>query len=261
MFSTSNLSMSVCTIQNIQRLQLIILNKRAYFSSAVRMNRDRKCNMNNTKSSNTKNKTNSNVESTLDLSVFKIKNKPKLAKSKLRTEVIRNIEPDEAIKTTIEVNPTSQKSKMKQKLVEKNSTDLTIKTEQDNETKLETRSRKQFETINEEKTHSVVKLDSNVSVPIKKEIEDLKKVSKREHIKVEYDEISPQQKTGENTSPKKLKINMPLNWDIVLSNLREMRRNFDAPVDSMGCHKCYDETAPAKVNNFHEFYFYLKYLL
>lgn len=41
---------------------------------------------------------------------------------------------------------------------------------------------------------------------------------------------------------------MPLNWEVVLNNLREMRKNFDAPVDSMGCSKCHDEEAPPKVS-------------
>lgn len=39
----------------------------------------------------------------------------------------------------------------------------------------------------------------------------------------------------------------PLNWETILNNLREMRKNKDAPVDYMGSHKCPDEAAEPKV--------------
>lgn len=65
---------------------------------------------------------------------------------------------------------------------------------------------------------------------------------KREHIKIESDE-NPQ------VSPNKNSKKMPENWEIVLKNLRKMRGNFDAPVDSMGCHKCSDESATPEVSD------------
>ena len=40
----------------------------------------------------------------------------------------------------------------------------------------------------------------------------------------------------------------PDNWETVLENVRLMRRNRDAPVDSMGAEKCADQDAPPKVN-------------
>ncbi|XP_066248123.1 endonuclease III-like protein 1 [Euwallacea similis] len=72
---------------------------------------------------------------------------------------------------------------------------------------------------------------------LKKESE--KKV-KREHIKIECDD---------NAEPvsRKSRKKMPDNWEEVLKNLRDMRKNFDAPVDSLGCHKCSDETASPEV--------------
>lgn len=39
----------------------------------------------------------------------------------------------------------------------------------------------------------------------------------------------------------------PANWKEFLVNLRTMRANNDAPVDSMGCHMSLDENAPPKV--------------
>jgi hypothetical protein len=40
----------------------------------------------------------------------------------------------------------------------------------------------------------------------------------------------------------------PDNWETVLENIRLMRKNRDAPVDSMGAEKCADQDAPPKVN-------------
>lgn len=39
----------------------------------------------------------------------------------------------------------------------------------------------------------------------------------------------------------------PKNWQQMIENIREMRKNRPAPVDTMGCHKCSDETAPENV--------------
>ncbi|RZC40382.1 HhH-GPD domain containing protein, partial [Asbolus verrucosus] len=63
------------------------------------------------------------------------------------------------------------------------------------------------------------------------------KTIKREHIKIEPD-------CDGASSAKNVKIDgAPANWEQVLHNLREMRKNCDAPVDSMGCDKCQDGTA------------------
>lgn len=89
------------------------------------------------------------------------------------------------------------------------------------------------------------KIKSVEEVPIKQELQDVKNEQKedlsvhRKHIKVEYDE--------EACCSKKSKLSFseekPVNWEMVLGNLREMRKDFDAPVDTMGCHKCHDESA------------------
>lgn len=41
---------------------------------------------------------------------------------------------------------------------------------------------------------------------------------------------------------------MPQNWSQVLANIREMRKDRSAPVDTMGCHKCSDHDADEKVS-------------
>ncbi|XP_031846226.1 nth-like DNA glycosylase 1 [Nomia melanderi] len=43
---------------------------------------------------------------------------------------------------------------------------------------------------------------------------------------------------------------MPINWEIILENIREMRKHETAPVDEMGCHKCADPKASVKVSRF-----------
>ncbi|XP_056643129.1 endonuclease III-like protein 1 [Diorhabda sublineata] len=62
--------------------------------------------------------------------------------------------------------------------------------------------------------------------------------SKRKHITIESD-IKKNKK-------------VPANWEQVLSNLRDMRKESDAPVDSMGCDKCHDENAPLQVQRYQQ---------
>lgn len=65
---------------------------------------------------------------------------------------------------------------------------------------------------------------------------------KRKHIKIEYDKVSPSKINTKGEESGK-----PLHWETVLNNLREMRKNRDAPVDSMGCHRCVDESDSPQV--------------
>lgn len=48
-------------------------------------------------------------------------------------------------------------------------------------------------------------------------------------------------------SPIKKLIWVPVNWEETLENIRKMRREQSAPVDTMGCHKCSDDGADEKV--------------
>lgn len=43
----------------------------------------------------------------------------------------------------------------------------------------------------------------------------------------------------------------PKDWQQMLDNMREMRKNRSAPVDTMGCHKCSDSNADEKTQRFH----------
>lgn len=43
---------------------------------------------------------------------------------------------------------------------------------------------------------------------------------------------------------------MPRNWEIILENIKEMRRRETAPVDTMGCHRCADPSASPVVSRY-----------
>ncbi|XP_065371821.1 endonuclease III-like protein 1 [Calliphora vicina] len=69
---------------------------------------------------------------------------------------------------------------------------------------------------------------------------------------------SPLKAEDEPCSSKKIKQELskerwePANWEIMLENIRKMRSNDKAPVDTMGCHKCADENADEKTQRFHK---------
>lgn len=93
-------------------------------------------------------------------------------------------------------------------------------------------------------------------------IEDLQNKTvkkKRTPVKIEYEEM----KNATESKPNEVKVEdlqdgtvknetvedkwMPLNWETILENVKEMRKHKTAPVDEMGCHKCIDPNATAKV--------------
>lgn len=125
----------------------------------------------------------------------------------------------------------------------------------------QTRSRKQINTKNsklnknestETKKHKNAEikpeppLETKIKEPVDESIIPTKSLkTKREHATVKYESDIKEEKE----SPKKEKWEPP-NWQQVLGNLREMRKNHDAPVDNMGCDKCMDESAPALTMRF-----------
>ncbi|XP_055384788.1 endonuclease III-like protein 1 [Condylostylus longicornis] len=79
--------------------------------------------------------------------------------------------------------------------------------------------------------------------PVKKARLNQSKVKKLDVVKEEKKEI----KTKELAQDEKWN---PLNWEIILDNIRKMRSESPAPVDTMGCNKCYDENATEKEKRF-----------
>lgn len=76
-----------------------------------------------------------------------------------------------------------------------------------------------------------------------------KKVSQRKArsvpVKIEYSDGALKEEHSAGTSP--YFTWKPDNWEQVLSNIRRMRQEREAPVDTMGCDKCPDQTLPEKL--------------
>lgn len=200
----------------------------------------------------------SNQDSKPDLSVFTFQDKPKLYINKTIAELKQRVEQEESEKIKNEVKTRGRKPKLISNTVQ----DLAQKCETDNEQGFSNlrenivkptrgkRKTKKEDTV--ENNNSLVPNLSDVHASVKQEIEE-KTTIKREHIKIEYDP-SKRENSDDDSPKKKVKpeikseLKIPFNWETVLRNLREMRKHFDAPVDSMGCHKSCDESAPPKVS-------------
>lgn len=97
---------------------------------------------------------------------------------------------------------------------------------------------------------------------IKTESTNSKKLVKRQHVDVEYDkDVAKDNKIKKGKEGETVNANtatsssrMPPHWKEVLQNLREMRKEHDAPVDTMGCDQCPDEKASPEVNLFLIYY-------
>lgn len=75
---------------------------------------------------------------------------------------------------------------------------------------------------------------------------------KRKHVEVEYDDETTVSKIRKEEDIQEesigtLKDGKPFHWETALKNLREMRKNKDAPVDSIGYQKCPDENEAPEV--------------
>ncbi|XP_072931706.1 uncharacterized protein Nthl1 [Epargyreus clarus] len=68
------------------------------------------------------------------------------------------------------------------------------------------------------------------------------KFEKKPHVKIEFEKDSPEKDKEDSKG-----LWEPANWREFLVNLRNMRSNNDAPVDTMGCHMAMDENAPPQV--------------
>lgn len=113
--------------------------------------------------------------------------------------------------------------------------------------------------------HVKVEYDENEApVVIKKEVKEEptspppKEAKKRSSsdAKVANVKSEPKIKTEANASddtasPEKQSKWEPENWRELLANIREMRKDRTAPVDTMGCEKCHDEYSDEKTKRFH----------
>ncbi|CAN7989074.1 unnamed protein product, partial [Ixodes hexagonus] len=72
-----------------------------------------------------------------------------------------------------------------------------------------------------------------------------KRKARSKPVKIEYSEGALKGEHAGGASP--YFAWKPDNWEQVLSNIRQMRQGKDAPVDTMGCDKCPDQTLPEKL--------------
>lgn len=167
-------------------------------------------------------------KSSSSLSQFKIETKPKLRSSnRLKREHIK-----------IEYDSNSENSsKIKEEPLSDSNKKVTTKV-------LQKKLKKEPQELNT----AEIENDLPNSVEIKKEICEAEFITENnENVKAELNEEKIDVKNIK--IKKKLKLDeKPYNWEKILENLREMRKNFDAPVDSMGCDKCMDDSAEPKVS-------------
>lgn len=71
------------------------------------------------------------------------------------------------------------------------------------------------------------------------------------NIKIEGDVKTEDDSSGSAASDEKQAKWEPKNWRQLLANIREMRKERNAPVDTMGCEKCPDEYSDEKTKRFH----------
>ncbi|XP_044731634.1 endonuclease III-like protein 1 [Chrysoperla carnea] len=90
---------------------------------------------------------------------------------------------------------------------------------------------------------------------IKKELLEVKEEkfqNIKKEIKTEQEVINIKQEIKEEIKEESLLDNyVPPFWEEMLNNIREMRKNQDAPVDTMGCDQCPDENASEKIIRYH----------
>ncbi|EZA60279.1 hypothetical protein DMN91_011158 [Ooceraea biroi] len=95
----------------------------------------------------------------------------------------------------------------------------------------------------------------DVTSSVKKKSEDIEESAlsaDAENIKIEKFDLKNEitEESVDVKTTKKGEQWMPPNWEIILKNIREMRKHGTAPVDEMGCHKCADPNASPVVSRY-----------
>lgn len=78
--------------------------------------------------------------------------------------------------------------------------------------------------------------------------ENIKRPVNLINIKVEKNEVLEQSTNSKDITHEKQWA--PSNWEIILENVKEMRKHRTAPVDEMGCHKCADPNASPSISRY-----------
>lgn len=92
---------------------------------------------------------------------------------------------------------------------------------------------------------------TGVTLSVNIKSENVKEAEDAQNIKIEQSQVKSEiVEPVDRKNVKKEDQWMPLNWEIILKNIKEMRKHGTAPVDEMGCHKCADPTASPSVSRY-----------
>uniref|UniRef100_A0A1A9WHT9 HhH-GPD domain-containing protein n=1 Tax=Glossina brevipalpis TaxID=37001 RepID=A0A1A9WHT9_9MUSC len=180
-----------------------------------------------------------------------VTNKPKTRKNPIKVQ--QQIELNTNINTNNAI-PVAPELEVIEKVSQKGSSTAILDVE-DSHSYNYAKTRLRSKEISGELENGGAKLNNKPSVLVLQQDlnEESKKIEKTKKIKI-TNEVT------EATSSKKMKKEInevvvnwePKNWQEILDNIRLMRSKDNAPVDTMGCHKCADENADEKTQRFHK---------
>lgn len=93
--------------------------------------------------------------------------------------------------------------------------------------------------------------NDDVTLNVKIKNKNIEESADAQNIKIEKHKVKSE--FAEPVDSKLIKTEeqwMPLNWEIILKNIEEMRKHGTAPVDAMGCHKCADPDASPPISRY-----------
>lgn len=97
---------------------------------------------------------------------------------------------------------------------------------------------------------STMKNESNEDEKATKQAKKRKSTDKKTEVNMQNTKLQAETSEASTSVEKQAKWE-PSNWRQLLANIREMRKERNAPVDTMGCDKCYDEHSDEKTKRFH----------
>lgn len=102
-------------------------------------------------------------------------------------------------------------------------------------------------------TEDKINIESTTATSaVKTQSQNVKESSALKDVKTEECEKKAEsiEESADSKNVKDEKRWMPPNWETILENVKEMRKNKTAPVDDMGCHKCADPNASPSVSRY-----------
>ncbi|XP_012258858.2 endonuclease III-like protein 1 [Athalia rosae] len=147
-------------------------------------------------------------------------------------------------KSTYFSHESSEKASKQAKIISKKRSPIKVEYEDELQTKPQTKTFPSTENIQQGYSGLPIKAEPDEVLETKSEIKLLPpEIGITFPIKTEYNDF-PEGITID-VKPKIINGWHPKDWELMLSNIQEMRKGQTAPVDVMGCHKCSDPHASA----------------